>query len=418
MLSDTLERKVAQRVKYHVPTTNKVIPSRSADWPAHASVPLLVIDGALHAGLITYGHPHPSNDFWSVNVEGTDGLILPPALAAALNPDGIEGHYYRVVNDDGEGPLVRFESNRWVIVSGPGAEEWPHGEDFFSAYTMPMMFYVEVEAPVRQGRLPDPVEPGVEIFQGKVEADATLDPDIDTGALYCVVDLDEPAVIHLRYREHDRWTTLGHWHRADGWKDGEPLTGTPDILSARTHWALAKVGYTPTLINLPPAGQEVERLRGIANVLQAREQNWNTKLNNIAADQDWCERFDDLIIKPLGLRGRYDDDNDEGTDENSDYTVTVEGRFTIEDASPASELDEMLSEHYGIESIESSRLSFASGFTVKLFIEDVADEDDARDHVDDELIHEALTANMGGSPRLSLTQWDITDVEEGDTRND
>lgn len=411
MLSPQLHALAENIVHYPMPVTNDVIPANPNLWnPDARLVPVLVIkpgdaEAAIRPGTITLGRP--SAPSWLVD----SGDSTHFATVAALNPNGIEGRYYRVISEDGEGPLVRFESNRWVVISGPGNEPWEMGEgDFFSAYTMPLMFYVEVEAP---GRVTDPTPLAGEMFNGHSAPDAILNPGIITGALYCVIDLADPETVLLAYREYDRWSTLGHWYGERDWYPGLPSSDFPDFTKAGVYWAEPKLGHIPYVVNLPDAEQEEQRLTLIAVDLEERERQINKDMNEVAKEQGWCEQYEERIIDPLGLMHRKDEaDDDEEDDTLRNWTVSVEGTLRIEEDSPSAEFDEYMRSYTGWDFIESNSLVYNSAFSIKVGVEDCADEDDAKDAVTDGLICEELGLTVTRSSiRFTVTDWDAIDAE-------
>ncbi|ALY10610.1 hypothetical protein FDH86_gp075 [Arthrobacter phage Tank] len=407
MLSTRLQEAIDKIAHYPRPTTDIVIKAKYEDWPASTrAVPVLVLrphdeEAPITAGTITRGRP--CAPAWLADSSSSSHF----ADVAVLNPEGIEGHYYRVLEEDGEGPLVRFESNRWNVISGPGDTPWIMGEgDFFSAYTMPHMFYVEVEAPKRTPRAGD-------MFGIHVEDGATLNPEVKDGELYCVTDsFFSPDVILLAYREPDRWSTLGHWTAA-GWLPGLPPSGFPDFTTPSVYWASAKLGFVNALVNLPDAKQEETRLIGVAVVLEERERQINKDMNEVAREQGWCEQYEERIIDPLGLMHRKDEEDNEDESDDPDWEVTVTGTMRVEDSDPSGEIDEDLRNRYGWQFISTDSLSFVTGFRLIIKIEKQPDAEAAMDAVDESMIREELRLDLGRphSTSFTITDWDATSAE-------
>lgn len=364
---------------------------------------------------------------------------------ALLNPEPVDGRWYRTIAE-GDRPslLVQYwgetgdarrynAGDPWNIMYGSTAP-WPAGPDSFgpSALTTTSdMKYVEVEmtevsqflgkdAPAAEAEAETETEteaPTVEMPVGalglvKMNEDGTL-PELTqphpVGSLVIAwrksnSDAGRIAYLGMRARD-DRASAIA---RIDYDGTTHSLShGTGNILAIEFDWLPAVLPPTPTrAVQANP-----ERVAQLQSQLDAKVEafdQFNTDLNEVAADKSWCGEYEE-VITPYGMKPRRGGSNVE-------YRVDISAEVILVDSDPSSSIDSSLEDAWGANSFSSTNVETRGTMNVSVFVTlpDDTDTDDMDDHISTEMVENAINEQLSGVSLQSLEDWTVEDTTVND----
>lgn len=334
---------------------------------------------------------------------------------APVDTTPVDGRHYRVLgafavryNDALNVDARNHADHPFSIVAGIGTAPWPIPND--SILSLENTHYVEVEWEASTGRQEDGTaavdnsDGGVILGLGKADDGVVaLDPERVAGRQYLIWAGDgQPGDLVTLATWLPGTGTAGGWHVEGRYLrsgDGAVLRFSTDGYrlpeGGTLHWAeLALADAEPADADAATALRAELRRK-----LSAAESEWESfdeALNELATDKGWCEEFEE-IVKPFGLSGR-----------TSRYDVEVEVSFTLEDDSPSADMDERLSNQYGL-TLESTSITIEAKATITLYGLTLRDPGSASDDISTSDVEDALDNQISGISVSSVNDWTVVD---------
>lgn len=351
---------------------------------------------------------------------------------AVINPEPVNGRYYRTVA--GVNLLVRYNDDAhtgdrhrptmpWSLIRGEGEQVWVIPND--GLLSLADYAYIEVEAPanvdavtatdadvtaVRTALVVEDITvngPTRGMAQAEDDGTVLLSPDPVVGDMYLLWDTRrwDPArtvtdLVTYTGEEDGvkRWASVGYY----GWdRYNNRVTFQLDhyrglVTPAEPQWAKLRM-EVPEPTSTP---EQVAVLRAQLETLQSARKEFNTALNQLASDNDWCGEYE-RIIEKVGMKGR-----------RTEWEVELSVDFTFEDNNPeGSNVEDAAEERYG-SSMTLTEVRYTAKMDVTLRVT-AQDEDSIDDAISTSDIHDQIRDALGyRASNIDVDDYSIESTSE------